>query len=83
VKYDERTLVLAGDMPHDEARHGDNGDLSKSAGGSRTRNPLFREKLREDRIRRLGYRVVRVTWKDLMSDMKMILLQRDAGVEMW
>lgn len=83
VKYDERTLVLAGGAPYGEARHGGNGDLSKSGGGAGTRNPLFREKLREDRIRRLGYRVVRVTWKDLMSDMKMILLLREAGVEMW
>jgi hypothetical protein len=26
---------------------------------------LFQEKLREDRLRRLGYTVIRVTWDDL------------------
>ena len=83
VKYDEPALVLAGGAQHGDSRHSVNGNASKSGGGSGRHNPLFREKLREDRIRRLGYRVVRVTWKDLMSDMKMILLLREAGVEMW
>ena len=43
-------------------------------------NALFREKRREDRIRRLGYRVVRMTWADLMSRSRVRRLLHEAGV---
>lgn len=34
--------------------------------GVEGRDALFREKRREDRLRALGYQVVRLTWADLM-----------------
>ncbi|HJA38058.1 MAG TPA: PD-(D/E)XK nuclease family protein [Candidatus Brevibacterium intestinigallinarum] len=56
---------------------GDAGSIPTGSGS----NPLFREKQREDRIRRESYRVVRLTWKDLMSDMAMMMRLRDAGID--
>lgn len=82
VKYEEPVLALAGGAQQGDAALSTHGGVSPSGHGSGRDNQLFREKLREDRIRRLGYRVVRVTWKDLMSDMRMIMLLRDAGVGM-
>lgn len=47
---------------------------------------LFREKKREDRVRRLGYLVVRVVWADLHDPLRMIAEVRqaihDAGVRL-
>ena len=37
-----------------------------SAGTSSASDVVWREKLREDRIRRMGFGVVRVVWADLM-----------------
>lgn len=48
-------------------------------GGDRG-NPLFREKQREDRIRRLGFGVVRLTWRDLIQPERAGMLLREAGV---
>jgi very-short-patch-repair endonuclease len=39
---------------------------------------LFREKRREDRLRRLGYVVIRVTWADLEAPGRLIALAREA-----
>ena len=39
---------------------------------------LFREKLREDRLRELGYEVVRVTWADLADPARLIVRVRAA-----
>lgn len=39
---------------------------------------LFREKLREDRLRELGYEVVRVTWADLADPARLIARVRAA-----
>lgn len=54
-------------------------DNAGAARGDRG-NPLFREKRREDRIRRLGYRVVRLTWADLMNRGRVSALLREAGI---
>lgn len=43
-------------------------------------NPLFEEKQREDRIRRLGLGVVRLTWSDLRSGDRVRSLLREAGI---
>ena len=56
---------------------GDAGSIPTGSGS----NPRFREKQREDRSRRESYRVVRLTWKDLMSDMAMMMRLRDAGID--
>jgi hypothetical protein len=45
-----------------------------------TDNPLFEEKRREDRIRRLGYAVVRLTWADLLSGTRVQTLLNESGV---
>ena len=38
------------------------------------------EKLREDRLRALGYRVVRAEWKDLVDPARLLRLLTDAGL---
>ncbi|MFC5928917.1 hypothetical protein D6T64_14805 [Cryobacterium melibiosiphilum] len=38
------------------------------------------EKLREDRLRALGYRVVRAVWKDLVDPARLLRLLTDAGL---
>lgn len=44
------------------------------------RETLFQEKLREDRLRRLGYTVVRVTWDDLRRPDRILARIRQATV---
>ena len=39
---------------------------------------LFQEKLREDRLRRLGYTVIRVTWDDLRRPERILAWIRQA-----
>ena len=82
VKYEMAPPGLVHSSSHGSRSPSANrgGDSGASPTGSGS-NPLFREKQREDRIRREGYRVVRLTWKDLMSDMTMMLRLRDAGID--
>ena len=82
VKYEMAPPGLVHSSSHGSRSPSANrgGDSGASPTGSGA-NPLFREKQREDRIRREGYRVVRLTWKDLMSDMTMMLRLRDAGID--
>lgn len=47
-------------------------------GGADGREALVREKLREDRLRRLGYTVIRVTWADLAHPQALLARIRDA-----
>ena len=43
-------------------------------------NPLFREKKREDAIRRMGYRVVRLVWADLWDSSRLRARLREAHI---
>ncbi|SMY12982.1 hypothetical protein BJEO58_02590 [Brevibacterium jeotgali] len=43
-------------------------------------NPLFREKKREDALRRMGYRVVRLVWADLWDSSRLRTRLREAHI---
>lgn len=51
-----------------------------SHGDAGAGNPLFREKRREDAIRRLGYRVVRLVWADLWDISRLRTRLREAHI---
>ncbi len=63
--HDRAGLIGYADMAWDQWRViGECDGLAKYA----DRDDLIREKLREDRLRALGFAVVRWTWRELMSD---------------
>ncbi|WP_404382507.1 endonuclease domain-containing protein [Knoellia locipacati] len=51
------------------------GKIKYTEGGP---DALFAEKRREDRLRRLGYTVIRVTWSDLQNPARLVALLRGA-----
>lgn len=51
-----------------------------SVGTAGADNPLFREKKREDALRRMGYRVVRLVWADLWDVSRLRMLLREAHI---
>ncbi len=73
--HDERgRLVARVDFPFRERRLVVEFDAAMKYAGADGREALVAEKRREDALRRLGYRVVRLTWADLRDASRVLAL---------